>query len=199
MLKRIEQRLDEYVPWTLKQGDQPRAEAGVICLLTDEQSPEVILTVRGGTLSTHAGEVAFPGGKRDPEDEDLRATALREAQEEVGVAPHQIQVLGKLSQLVSKHQLAVTPYVGVVAPDLELKPNPGEIDTIFRTPLEFLLNLDNAKMDRFKMVDGRTRYVPSWHYQGYEIWGLTAWVLAELLNVGLDAGIPTRPRPERSA
>lgn len=199
MLKRIEQRLDEYVPWTLKQGERARAEAGVICLLTDEPKPEVILTVRAGALSTHAGEVAFPGGKRDPDDEDLRATALREAQEEVGIAPHQIQVLGKLSQLLSKHQLAVTPYVGVVAPDLAFRPNPGEIDTIFRTPLEYLLDLDNARMDRFKMVDGRTRYVPSWHYQGYEIWGLTAWVLAELLNVGLDAGIPTRPRPERSA
>jgi len=199
MLKHIEQRLDDYSPWTLSRDAKARAEAGVICLLTDETVPEVILTVRAGALSTHAGEVAFPGGKRDPEDADLRITALREAQEEIGVEPHQVQVLGKLSQLLSKHELAVTPYVGVVAPDLPLRPNPGEIDVIFRTPLEFLLDLDNARMDRFKMIDGRTRFVPSWNYQGYEIWGLTAWVLAELLNVGLDAGIPTRPRPERSA
>lgn len=198
MLEQLETRLNQHSPWQLSSDLKPRAEAGVICLLTDEAEPQVILTQRGGGLSTHAGEVAFPGGKRDPEDDSLFATALREAHEEVGVEPDQVKLLGELSQIYSLHKLAVTPFVGVVSPDVELRPNPGEIAAIFKTPLKFLLEIDNARMDKFAMVDGRTRFVPSWQYQQYEIWGLTAWVLAELLNVGLDAGIPTRPRPERN-
>lgn len=198
MLNQLQTRLKNHSPWRLSSDLKPRAEAGVICLLTDEPEPQVILTQRGGHLSTHAGEVAFPGGKRDPEDADVLATALREAQEEVGVKPGEIELLGELSQIFSLHKLAVTPFVGIVSADVQLRPNPGEIDSIFKTPLSFLLNLDNARVDKFAMVDGRTRFVPSWQYQQYEIWGLTAWVLAELLNVGLDAGIPTRPRPERS-
>jgi len=199
MLDKLQSRLNQHNPWRLTADLKPRAEAGVICLLTDEPEPSVILTQRAGKLSTHAGEVAFPGGKRDPEDVDLVATALREAEEEVGVQADEIQILGQLSQIYSLHKLAVTPFVGVVSADVKLTPNPGEIDSIFKTPLSFLLDLDNARIDKFAMVDGRTRYVPSWQYQQYEIWGLTAWALAELLNVGLDAGIPTRPRPERSA
>ena len=199
MLDQLETRLQQHRPWRLSGDLKPRAEAGVICLLTDEPEPQVILTQRGGSLSTHAGEVAFPGGKRDPEDESLVATALREAHEEVGVEPDQVRLLGELSQIFSLHKLAVTPFVGVVSPEMELRPNPGEIASIFKTPLSFLLDLDNARIDKFAMVDGRTRFVPSWQYQQYEIWGLTAWALAELLNVGLDAGIPTRPRPERTA
>lgn len=170
-----------------------------MCLLTDEPIPNVILTLRSGGLSTHAGEVAFPGGRRDLQDQHLLDTALRETHEEIGVQADQIRVLGRLSQVLSKHQLAVTPFVGVVQADVQLRANPGEIQQIFRTPLSFLIEPDNARFDKFKMEDGRMRYVPSWEYQGFEIWGLTAWVLAELLNVGLDAGIPTRPRPERSA
>ena len=199
MLDQLQSRLQQHRPWRLSGDLKPRAEAGVICLLTDEPEPQVILTQRGGQLSTHAGEVAFPGGKRDPEDESLLATALREAHEEVGVEPDQVRLLGELSQIYSLHKLAVTPFVGVVSPTVDLRPNPGEIAAIFKTPLTFLMDQDNARMDKFAMVDGRTRFVPSWQYQQYEIWGLTAWALAELLNVGLDAGIPTRPRPERSA
>lgn len=197
MLEQLEKRLDSYRPWSLNDTGVSAREASVLCLLTEEESPHVILTVRASRLPTHAGEVAFPGGKRDPDDSDLLSTALRETQEEIGVNPEQIRIIGSLSQVLSLHKVAVTPWVGIVDPSVSVRPNPGEIETIFRTPLAYLCELDNARLDKFRSVDGHTRYVPSWQYQGQEIWGLTAWVLAELLNVGLDAGIPTRPRPER--
>ena len=199
MITRLEDRLKSYKPWNLADVNAVGGEAGVIMLLTDEEQPSVILTERAKKLSSHAGEVAFPGGKRDPEDLSLMHTALRETQEEIGIAPSEVRVLGSLSQVLSKHQLSVTPFVGVVSDEIDLTPNLGEIESIFKTPVSFLVDHNNMRLDEFKFVGGKTRYVPSWHYEGYEIWGLTAWVIAECLNLALDAKIPTRPRPERSA
>ncbi len=163
--------------------------------ITDSDDPEVILTLRASTLSTHSGEVSFPGGKRDPEDADLLETALREAQEEVGLHSRDVEIIGSLGQVVSKHHLQVMPWVGVVAAQQPLKANPGEIERILRVPLRFLLAPENRRMDKLQFA-GQTRYVPAWHWDGEVIWGLTAYVLAELLNVGFDADIPMKPRPE---
>jgi 8-oxo-dGTP pyrophosphatase MutT (NUDIX family) len=192
MLEQLTERLARHRPWRLR---APGAEAGVLVALTDRPDPEVILTVRSKTLSTHRGEVAFPGGKRDPDDADLLATALREAHEEVGLEPGQVRVIGALGQLMSKHQLAVTPWVGIIPPKLQLTPNPDEIDTIFRIPLRFFLEQRPLRTDEIPFR-GKTHYVPAWAYQGEIIWGLTAYVLVELLNIGFDANLPMRPRPE---
>lgn len=91
MLEQLTKRLAQYRPWRLR-GEGP--EAGVLVALTDQPEPEVVLTLRSQRLSTHGGEVAFPGGKRDPDDADLLATALREAHEEVGLEPGQVRVIG---------------------------------------------------------------------------------------------------------
>lgn len=197
MIDLIEKRLQSYSPWMLAELENASSEAGVIMLFTDRSEPSIVLTERAAKLSSHAGEVAFPGGKRDLEDFDLKHTALREANEEIGVDPADVKVLGALSQVQSLHGLCVTPYVGVISDDLLLTPNPGEIAAVFKTPVAFLLDKENMKMNEFRLTSGRSRYVPSWHYQGREIWGLTAWVIAECLNLAFDAQIPTRPRPER--
>ncbi len=197
MIDQFESRLKDYVPWTLSQSIAPEREAGVIMLLTDQPEPQVILTERAQKLSSHAGEVAFPGGKRDPEDVSVLNTALREAQEEIGINPEDVRILGSLSQILSLHNLSVTPFVGIVPDQIALRPNPHEIQSIFKAPLSYLMDKDNLRMNDFVTRTGRTRYVPSWRYQEYEIWGLTAWVIAEFLNLCLDARIPTRPRPER--
>jgi len=192
MLEQLTKRLARHRPWRLR---RPGAEAGVLVALTDQPDPEVILTLRSKMLSTHRGEVAFPGGKRDPEDADLLATALREAQEEVGLDPAQVRLIGSLGQLLSKHQLAVTPWVGIIPAQLRLTANPGEIDRIFRIPLSFFLEQRALRTDEIP-IRGKTHYVPAWEYEGEIIWGLTAYVLVELLNIGFDANLPMRPRPE---
>ncbi len=192
MLELLRSRLADYRPRRLL---SERPNASVLIALTDSVEPEVILTRRASHLSTHRGEVAFPGGKQDDTDPDLLYTALREAQEEVGLEPALVDVLGPLGQVMSKHQLQVTPWVGIVPDDVVLTPSPAELESLFRVPLSFFMEDRRQRTDivRFR---GMTHYVPAYEYNGYVIWGLTAYMLVELLNVGFDAGIPMKPRPE---
>lgn len=192
MLDQLRKRLQYHRPWRLRTRGR---EAGVLVALTDRPDPEVILTLRAATLSTHSGEVAFPGGKRDPEDRDLLDTALREAHEEIDLRPDDVNIIGSLGQVVSKHRLQVSPWVGIVASHQPLQANPDEIERILRVPLSFLLDPACRRMDRLDFA-GKARFVPAWDWQGDVIWGLTAYILAELLNVGFDAEIPMKPRPE---
>ncbi|MBN3564007.1 CoA pyrophosphatase [Aliamphritea spongicola] len=192
MIQELARRLHASSPRVL---EYEGPEAAVLVALTKSDDPQVVLTRRTMHLSSHGGEVAFPGGKKDFEDADLLTTALREAHEEVGLPPERVEVLGVLSQAMSKHGLRVTPYVGLIDPDTDLTPNPAELDEIFTVPLRFFLEDKRHRTDAFK-YRGKTHYVPAYEYQGNIIWGLTACILVELLNIGLDAGIPVRPRPE---
>lgn len=137
MLDNVIQRIQNYSPRAVALPQDAR-EAAVLMPLTRSAHPELVLTLRARNLSTHGGEVAFPGGRRDPEDRNLIYTALREAHEEVGLAPSLVEVVGPLSQVVSRHGVKVTPYVGFVPAELEYRANADEIDSIFSVPLEFL-------------------------------------------------------------
>ena len=192
MIQQLARRLHASSPRMLQHTGQ---EAAVLVALTKSNDPQVVLTRRTEHLSSHGGEVAFPGGKKDFDDVDLLSTALREAHEEVGLLPEQVEVLGALSQSMSKHGLRVTPYVGLIDSDVDLTPNPAELDEIFTVPLSFFLEDKRHRTDAFQF-HGKTHYVPAYEYQGHIIWGLTACILVELLNIGLDAGIPVKPRPE---
>ncbi len=111
MLDELLRRVVRHTPETLD-SDRQFPEAAVLVPITRSEQPEVILTLRASGLSTHGGEVAFPGGRRDPGDPDLIFTALREAEEEIGLPPGLVEVIGPLSPLISKHGIKVTPYVG---------------------------------------------------------------------------------------
>ena len=176
--------------------DQALPQAGVLVALTDDPlEPEVVLTRRASRLSSHAGEVAFPGGKRDPEDVSLLATALRETHEEIGLPPEQVRVIGPLGQVISKHGFLVAPYVGVVPHQAPLTPNDDELESLFKVPLSFLLDARQFQLERLSYED-RVIHMPRYDFQDYVIWGLTAYVLVEMLNQGLRADLPLQPRPE---
>ncbi len=113
MLDELLRRVSNHTPHTLE-TDGRFPEAAVLVPITRSDEPELILTLRASGLSTHGGEVAFPGGRRDPEDPDLIFTALREAEEEIGLPPGLVEVIGPLSPLISLHGIRVTPYVGVI-------------------------------------------------------------------------------------
>ncbi|MDF1764024.1 MAG: CoA pyrophosphatase, partial [Oleibacter sp.] len=159
------------------------AQAGVLIAITDEPSPSVVLTLRAGHLSSHQGEVAFPGGKRDPEDESIIATALREAQEEIGLNPNQVRIIGTLDQVVSRFGYQVTPVLGIIAPNLSFVANLEELDAVFHVPLETFRRQPDSYFER-----GTIR-LPSWDFDGYHIWGLTALMLAEMMNNLWDCDI----------
>jgi 8-oxo-dGTP pyrophosphatase MutT (NUDIX family) len=153
------------------------ASAAVLVAITDQAEPEVILTLRSSELSTHQGEVAFPGGKTDETDTSYIETALREAHEEIGLSPDLVTVIGELDQVVSRYGFLVTPILGIVPENVELIGEPGEIESIFRVPLKFFLDGQPDQIDQFGSFKG-----PRWYYERYTIWGLTAVMLAEMFN-----------------
>mgnify|MGYP002525853666 FL=1 len=156
--------------------------------LVDGPDPELILTVRSRSMPTHAGEVAFPGGKRDPGDRDLRMTALRESREEVGLPYDQVEVLAQLSPLASRFGMKVTPFVGLVAPGVELVPEPGEIASIFQVPLSFFLDAPPELSEPVE-VYGRRLRMPNYYFEDKRIWGLTALMILDLLNHVYDTDV----------
>ncbi|MDX1370630.1 CoA pyrophosphatase [Pseudomonas sp.] len=195
MLDELLLRMRGYSPQSM-QIDTRYPEAAVLVPITRSDEPEVVLTLRASGLSTHSGEVAFPGGRRDPEDADLIQTALREAEEEIGLPPGLVEIVGPLSALVSRHGIQVTPYVGLVPDFVEYQPNDAEIAAVFAVPLAFFRDDPRETTHRIDYL-GRSWYVPSYRYGEYKIWGLTAIMLIELVNLVFDdVHIDMRQPPE---
>lgn len=196
-LDRLVDRLQRHVPAAL---DQPLPEASVLVPLTREDEPAFVLTRRALTMNSHAGEVAFPGGKKDDTDSDLLDTALRESEEEIGLRRDAVTVIGQLSQLRSRAGIKVTPWVGLVSADVALTPNPEELDSIFRVPLRYFLETP-LRNDHHVRWMGNEFLMPTWRYGDKMIWGLTAYIIVDLLNTVYDAGLamPAPAAAQRSA
>ena len=151
------------------------------------ESPELIYTQRSSHLSKHSGEVSFPGGKADETDLNLFETALRESNEEMSLKSEDVTKLGKLKYIISRHKIEVNPFVATVDKFQELKPN-EEIQEIFTVPLDFLLDHNNIQREKIER-DGSVWLVPSWSIKNQKIWGLTAMITVNFLNVCFDANI----------
>lgn len=161
-----------------------QADAAVMVLIRLGLTPTVVLTVRASALSSHAGEVALPGGKRDLVDADLAATARRETVEELGVGVDQIELLGELPGLISKHGLWVTPFVAMMPESVVLKPNPEEVSDVFEVPLSWLEKDIRVATERLAR-QGAIQMAPIYEFDGYRIWGLTALILLDFLTLAL--------------
>ena len=153
--------------------------AAVLVAIVDRPEPTVILTLRPETMRKHPGQISFPGGRIDPGDDGPIAAALREAEEEIGLPPQSVEIIGIADVYRTITGFEVTPVVGIVPPDLPLVPHPGEVAAVFEAPLHYLLDPAHQQ-ERSAIWRGRERHYYEIDYQGRRIWGATAAMIVNL-------------------
>lgn len=154
--------------------------AAVLMAVTDRAEPGIILTQRPDTMPSHAGQVAFPGGKVDDTDADMVAAALREAEEEIALPRDRVEIVGVIAPYHTITGFVVAPVLAVIPPDLPLVPHDREVAAIFEAPLHHVTSIANYT-ERQAMVNGQPRSYIDMMWQGRRIWGATA---AMLVNLG---------------
>ncbi|MDA7642380.1 CoA pyrophosphatase [Gammaproteobacteria bacterium] len=182
MIDSIKQKLEKLNP--IKPTSLKKAGVFIGILYHDEyiENPEVIYTQRSAKVSTHSGEVSFPGGKWEEGDKDLYETSLRESKEEINLNIDDVTYLGSLNYLISKHKIEVNPFIGLVTKRQNFIDN-DEIAHTFTVPLDFLIN--NAREHNIERKNTNV-IVPSWVYNDQTIWGLTALITADFINTCFD-------------
>ena len=185
----LRQRLAEQPDWQpeitqdfLSARAVPVRAAVLIPLVRRPQGLTILLTMRTDHLSSHAGQVSFPGGRSEAFDASPIATALRETQEEVGLAREHIEVLGHLPDYLTGTGYQVTPVVGLVTPPFELRADPSEVAEIFEVPLAFLMDGLNHQRLSVELPGGRRSFY-AMPYERFYIWGATAGMLRNLFHL----------------
>lgn len=182
--------LATYQPRLLEEAETRRA-AVLLLLYHDRGEDRIVLTRRTDTVEHHKGQISFPGGGADPEDRDLAFTALRETWEEVGIAPDGIELLGRLDDMVTISNFLVAPFVGVLhEPPPSFSVSEHEVAEVLEVPVAHLLDDANLVMEERTLADGATRVLPAYVWHGHRIWGATARMLQEFLE--LLRGAPER-------
>lgn len=170
---------------------EPLRPAAVLLLIVNRADPTVVFTQRTAHLSAHAGQISFPGGRADERDESPEHTALREAQEEIGVPSGRVELLGRLPEYRTVTGFHVTPVVGWAEPPLEYRPDPHEVEEVFEVPLAFLLDARNHRYET-AFYRGRLRNYWAMPFGERFIWGVTAGILVtfQRLLKGVEASLP---------
>ena len=185
----IRESLKRRPPFGLVTGDQghrrfsrQRTRAAVLVGVIGRAEPSVILTRRTAHLRDHAGQISFPGGRMEEDDPDPAATALREAQEEIGLTAASCRILGELNPYDTITGFRVFPIVAWVEPPVSFDPDPFEVEEVFEVPLGFVVDPANHRRDSFRIGDVERSYwvVP---YRDRYIWGATAGMLVNLATL----------------
>ncbi|MBI2166098.1 MAG: CoA pyrophosphatase [Chloroflexi bacterium] len=157
--------------------------AGVFLLLYSKgQEQYVLLNRRTNLVEHHKGEISFPGGAKDPEDESLLATAFRETREEMGIAPEAISVLGQLDPVSTRSSFLITPFVGLLSHPYRFQPNPIEVAEVLEVPLTSFLDPFSVR-EEVRIAEGKLVRSRSFIYQGNVVWGATAKILTSFLDL----------------
>jgi 8-oxo-dGTP pyrophosphatase MutT (NUDIX family) len=164
---------------TLPPGRKLRSAGVLVAIVELAGQPMVMLTKRSSALKHHPGQIAFPGGKVDPTDADPVAAALREAHEEIGLAPGMVTVLGTLSPHETVTAFTITPVVGLISGPFTPRAEPGEVDEVFMVPLSHVTDPNNFQI-HYRMWRGARRHYFVVPYGPYYIWGATARILRGL-------------------
>jgi 8-oxo-dGTP pyrophosphatase MutT (NUDIX family) len=162
-----------------RQEREIRPAAVLVPVVNRDDDLTVLFTKRTSHLQDHAGQISFPGGRAEPDDPSPRDTALRETEEEIGLAPDRVDILGQLPEYTTVTGYRVTPVVGLVTAPFELKLDDFEVAEVFEVPLSFLLDPANHQR-HLVMYEGRTRHYYAMPYGRHYIWGATAGMLMNL-------------------
>jgi 8-oxo-dGTP pyrophosphatase MutT (NUDIX family) len=165
--------------WGMLPSARPRNAAVLVPVIDHESGPSVLLTERASGLRNHSGQIAFPGGRMDPEDPSPIHTALREAEEEIGLPPDAVRPLGYLDAYLSSSNYFVLPVVALVRPGAPLSPNPGEVADVFEVPLSFLMDEANHELHA-RQWRGMIRQYYAMPFGSRYIWGVTAGILRNM-------------------
>ena len=184
IIDKVQQALIDYTP---RHVDHPQAApAAVLILLCDQAGePHVIFTERTNHVEHHKGQMSFPGGACDDHDDGLETTALRETWEEIGVKPEHVKIIGQLDDMVTISNFRVTPYVGLLdnsENDYPFCINDHEVAQVVQVPLSFLLDETNMELE-VREHQGREVLVPAFSYNGHRIWGATARMLHQFIEL----------------
>ena len=169
-------------------GYQP---AGVLIPIQERQDGDyLVLTQRGKDLPTHKGQIAFPGGRVHIGDRDIFHTALREAEEEIGIKPREVAILGRLDEFTAGYGLVVTPVIGVIPAHCEFCIDPRETTAVASVPVDSLMQRSHFALDAQPSPGGH----PSYHFyvNGWDVWGVTARILVQFLELAYGFEV-TRP------
>ncbi|MBF0237371.1 MAG: CoA pyrophosphatase [SAR324 cluster bacterium] len=181
MLTQLEQQLARFHP---PHNPNIKKRASVLILLLErDDSLNFLLTRRSDQLRSHSGQVSFPGGKQDHEDSGPLETALRETHEELGIVPETVRIIGQIDQIISRHLYLVTPFVGIIQNDLQIIPNPDEIESVFEVPVHFFMESEHHTAE-IRNDFQRPFISHHYHYADYDIWGMTAMLILRLLEIG---------------
>jgi 8-oxo-dGTP pyrophosphatase MutT (NUDIX family) len=156
--------------------------AVLVPLILREGGITVLFTQRTRQLAKHPGQISFPGGHVEEHDSSAEATALRETEEEVGLAPKHIDLIGRLDTYVIRTGFKVTPVVGIVQPPFEINPDTQEVDEVFEVPFGFLMDPANHQRHS-RTFEGNRREFYAMPYEGRYIWGATAGMIVNLHNI----------------
>lgn len=168
------------LPVPSSRDEQKLIPAAVLIPIIDAPAELLVLfTERTKHLKNHAGQISFPGGRLEKNDDTLRTTALRETREEIGLLAEQIEIIGQLPPVTSIAGFFVTPFVGLIKPPLTLNLDPSEVAATFTAPLDFLLDPRNQQQQTI-LFEGQNKTIFVIKYENYCIWGMTAKIIVEL-------------------
>lgn len=161
---------------------RPIKEAAVLITLVEiDQQLEVILTRRAAHLKHHPGQISFPGGKVEPQDKNIVSTALRESEEEIGLMPQQVEVIGKLNDYNTVSGFKVTPVIAMLKNQQDFTIDTNEVSEVFNVPLKFFIDTENHSFINL-IKEGKKHKVYFMPYEQYNIWGTTALILKDLVK-----------------
>jgi len=181
--ERLQQRPGKLLPPDFTLPGIPLRPASVLVpLFTKDGAPHLLFTKRPLTLRRHAGQISFPGGTREAGDPSPLTTALRETEEELGLRPEQVELLGELNELPTPTGFRIHPFVGLLRTPFTLRPSPVEIDEVIEVPLRALMDASKQRMET-RQVLGAKRDIYFYDYGPHVIWGATAHIVRNLFAV----------------